>query len=377
MPHVVLQPTTYMENLLGPWTAPEVAEKDTFAYPTPNEVGMQWVATEDVAAFAVEAIRNPDVADANFEVCGPERLHGEDVAERFGAALGREVSFRPMPPEEFGGIIDKAFPGMGEAVTQGYRMAYENPRGVLDGRRCRTGVGEPTRSVDESGRVGTPQSEGIREKRGGRMRLAVFGASGRTGRPLVEQALAAGHEVTAFVRDLSKLSMSHERLTVVEGDVKEYAKVQDAITGADAVLSVLGHTKSSAKDVQTMGTENIVAAMEESSVRRLVSLTGAGVGDPEDEPKLFDRAITGLLKLLQKDMLEDAEGHARVIEKSGLDWTIVRGPMLTEGEKKGEYRVGYVGKNSGTKISRADVADFMLRQVADDTYLGQKPMVSY
>ena len=127
VPHVVLQPTAYMENFLGPWTAPEVAEKDTFAYPTPNEVGMQWVATEDVAAFQVEAIRNPGVADANFEVCGPERLHGEDIAERFGAALGREVSFRPMPPEEFGGIIDAAFPGMGEAAAQGYRMAYENP----------------------------------------------------------------------------------------------------------------------------------------------------------------------------------------------------------------------------------------------------------
>lgn len=209
------------------------------------------------------------------------------------------------------------------------------------------------------------------------MKLAVFGASGRTGRPLVEQALASGHEVTAFVRDPSKLGMEHERLTVVEGDVKDSEKVREAVEGADAVLSALGHTKSSAKDVQTVGTENIVAAMQESGVRRLVSLTGAGVGDPKDEPKLFDKAITTLLKLLQKDVLRDAEDHARVIEKSGLDWVIVRGPMLTEGEKKGEYRVGYVGKNSGTKISRADVADFMLQQAEDYTYLGQKPMVSY
>ena len=209
------------------------------------------------------------------------------------------------------------------------------------------------------------------------MKLTVFGASGRTGRPLVEQALAAGHEVTAFVRDPSKLGMDHERLTVVEGDVKEPAKVREAVEGADAVLGALGHTKSSAKDVQTVGTQNIVAAMKETGVRRLVSLTGAGVSDPKDEPKLFDKAITTLLKLLQKDVLEDGENHARVIEKSGLDWVIVRGPMLTEGEKKGEYRVGYVGKNSGTKISRSDVADFMLRQTHDDTYLGQKPMVSY
>ena len=101
------------------------------------------------------------------------------------------------------------------------------------------------------------------------------------------------------------------------------------------------------------------------------------MGDPKDEPKLFDKAITGLLKLLQKDVLEDAESHARIIENSGLDWVIVRGPMLTEGERKDEYRVGYVGKNSGARISRADVADFMLRQVNDDAYLGRKPMVSY
>jgi putative NADH-flavin reductase len=181
----------------------------------------------------------------------------------------------------------------------------------------------------------------------------------------------------AFVRDPSRLGVAHERLTVVEGDVKDPAKVREAVDGADAVLSALGHTKSSAKDVQTVGTKNIVAAMRESGVQRLVSLTGAGVSDPKDEPKLFDKAITTLLKLLQKDVLEDAEGHARVIEDSRLDWVIVRGPMLTEGERKGEYRVGYVGKNSGPRISRADVADFMLRQTEDDTHLGRKPMVSY
>lgn len=209
------------------------------------------------------------------------------------------------------------------------------------------------------------------------MRIIIFGASGRTGKPLVEQALAAGHEVAAFVRDPSKLGIDHGRLTVTEGNVKDPDRVREAISDADAVLSALGHTKTSAKDVQTVGTENILAAMKEAGVRRLVSLTGAGVSDPEDEPKLSDKAITTLLKLLQKDVLEDGENHAWAIEKSGLDWIIVRGPRLTEGEKKGEYRVGYVGKNSGTKISRADVADFMLRQLDNDKYIGQKPMISY
>ena len=127
VPYVVLQPTAYMENFLGPWTAPEIAEKGVFAYPTPNEVKMQWIATEDVARYVVEAMKHPDVADVNLKTTGPEKLDGEEVAERFGRALGREISFRAMPPKEFGEIIDRAFPGMGEPAAQGYEMAYQNP----------------------------------------------------------------------------------------------------------------------------------------------------------------------------------------------------------------------------------------------------------
>jgi putative NADH-flavin reductase len=209
------------------------------------------------------------------------------------------------------------------------------------------------------------------------VRVVIFGASGRTGRPLVEQALAAGHEVRALVRDPSKLPISHGRLAVVRGNVLDAAKVEETIAGTDAVLSALGQTKGSPKDVQTRGMENIVAAMKRHGVRRLVSLTGAGVRDPRDEPKLVDRAITFLLRRLQPDVLEDGVRHAEVIKASGLEWVIVRGPRLTEGPKKGEYRVGMVGKNSGIRISRADLADFMLKRTTDDAHLRRMPVVSY
>ncbi|CAA9477679.1 MAG: hypothetical protein AVDCRST_MAG05-1063 [uncultured Rubrobacteraceae bacterium] len=209
------------------------------------------------------------------------------------------------------------------------------------------------------------------------MRVAIFGASGRTGRPLLEQALAAGHEVRALVRDPSKLHVGHERLVVIRGDVLDAATVEETVAGTEAVLSALGQTKLSPKDVQTRGTENIVAAMEKHGVRRLVSLTGAGVRDERDEPKLVDRVITFLLRRLQPDVLEDGVRHAEVIKGSGLEWVIVRGPRLTEGPKKGEYRVGMVGKNSGTQISRADLAEFMLGQLTADTHLRQMPVVSY
>lgn len=210
------------------------------------------------------------------------------------------------------------------------------------------------------------------------MRVAVFGATGRTGRLVVERLLEEGHEVIAFVRDPSKILEGHdEKLRTVRGDVLDPAAVEEAVEGTDAVIVALGHTKTSTKDVQARGTQNIVAAMRRHGVRRLISLTGAGVRDPQDEPKVVDRAITGLLKLLQRDVLEDAERHAEIIRNSGLDWTLVRAPRLVDGERTGEYRAGYIGKDSGTRISRADVADFMVRQLTDDTYLRRAPVVSY
>ncbi len=155
------------------------------------------------------------------------------------------------------------------------------------------------------------------------------------------------------------------------------SKVDETVAGQDAVLLALGHTKTSPGNMQTVGTRNIVDAMKRHGVRRLVSLTGAGVRAPEDRPKLVDRLIVTLLKLMQRDVLQDAERHAEIIKKSGLDWVIVRAPRLNDGERTGRYRVGYVGKDSGTKISRADVAAFMLEQTSSDDYLHNMPMVSY
>lgn len=209
------------------------------------------------------------------------------------------------------------------------------------------------------------------------MKLAIFGASGRTGRPLVEQALAAGHEVTALVRTPASFPIKHERLHVIQGSVEDAAKVDETVTGANAVLSVLGHTKTSNKDILTVGTRNIVQAMQQHGVRRLINLTGAGVRDPQDQPKFVDNVFGFLLKRLQPDLLRDSHNQTKLIQNSDLDWTVVRGPRLTEGPRTGKYRVGYVGKNSGTQASRADIAEFMLKQVTDNTYVHQLPVVSY
>lgn len=143
------------------------------------------------------------------------------------------------------------------------------------------------------------------------------------------------------------------------------------------MVSALGHAKGTPDDVQTRGTENIVRAMKEHGVGRLVSLTGAGVRAEGDEPKLVDKVFAFLLGTLQRGVLEDAKNHVGVVRESGLEWVIVRGPRLTEGEKRGGYRVGLVGKNSGTRISRADLAEFMLDQLTSNDHVRRMPVVSY
>ncbi len=219
------------------------------------------------------------------------------------------------------------------------------------------------------------------------MKLAIFGASGRTGIPLVQQALDEGHEVVAFVRSPEKLTeqlassyANHAQLHVVQGDAMNANDVERAIANngqpVDAVLSGLGHAKGSPPNVQTVATGHMVSAMEQHGVERLISLSGAGVPDPKDKPKLIDHLFRFLINTLQKDVIEDAKAHAKLLEAHpNLQWTVVRGPRLTEGPKTGDYKVGMVGE-IGTQAARGNVADFMLQLAKNDRYVHEMPAMS-
>ncbi|HZA17485.1 MAG TPA: SDR family oxidoreductase [Pseudonocardiaceae bacterium] len=206
--------------------------------------------------------------------------------------------------------------------------------------------------------------------------IAVFGATGKTGRLVVERALAAGHEVRALVRDPAKLTATGERLTVVKGDVLDAAAVGETVRDAEVVLSLFGHVPGSPKTLQTDGTQLIVDAMHRHGVKRIISLSGGGLRDAQDRPKLSDHIIRFLLKTMAGHVLADAEHHLEVLQASGLDWTVVRAPRLLDTPATGSYRVGSVGVEASTKISRADFADFILTQVDDRSYIRQLPFVS-
>lgn len=208
------------------------------------------------------------------------------------------------------------------------------------------------------------------------MRLAVLGATGKTGILLVEQALAAGHDVAALVRTPSRMSVQHPRLKLVQGDAMEAGKVAQTITGADAVLNALGHVKGSPENLQTVVIGHVIDAMRQQGIRRLVTLTGGGVRHPKDQPKFVDHIFKFLLSMLAGKVLADGERYIEMVRKSGLDYVVVRAPRLYDGPHTGNYKAGYVGKESGTKLSRANLAEFMLQQVTDKRWLCDMPIVT-
>ncbi len=209
-------------------------------------------------------------------------------------------------------------------------------------------------------------------------RIALLGATGQTGKEFLRVALAAGYRVKALVRTPAKLKIQHENLEVMQGDVLNAADVRVLTENTDVVVSLFGHVKGSPAGLQTDGTRNIVSAMQQENINKIISLSGGGLPYPEkDEPKFADKAIRFIMKIAVPKILNDAINHHKVLKESGLDWIIVRAPRLTNDPRKGTYRVGWVGVNASTKISRADLADFILTQIEDDTFVRQMPFVSY
>lgn len=209
------------------------------------------------------------------------------------------------------------------------------------------------------------------------MKLIIFGATGGTGRHLVDQALDLGHSVTAFVRDRRRLGTSHDNLHIVEGDILAPAAVERAVAGHDGVLCALGMPLMNADKLRTAGTRNIVCAMENAGVERIVCLSSMGVGDSREFLPLHYRAV--ILPLLLRRVVADHSGQERLLRDSSLDWTIVRPGNLTDGPVTDESRHDVAAPSGSIKIkvSRADVAAFMLKQVNDNGYSRQAPYLTY
>lgn len=209
------------------------------------------------------------------------------------------------------------------------------------------------------------------------MKLLVVGASHGIGLEIVKQGVSAGHNISAMARSPESISLSSETLRIIKGDILDKNAVEEAVKGQDAVCISVG-SKPTLKQVSVFseGTINVIKAMKKHSCKVLLCITGIGAGDSRGHGGfLYDKVVNPLL--LGK-MYADKDRQERIVRNSGLEWTIVRPGFLTNGPKTGQYQV--LSDMSGVrskKISRADVADFILREAVQREYRGGTVLITY
>jgi len=211
-----------------------------------------------------------------------------------------------------------------------------------------------------------------------KMKLIIFGSTGGTGLQVVTQALKMGHHVTAFARNPEKMKITHNKLQKFQGDVLNYPDVEQAMPGQDVVLCSLGLPAIMDKSqLRANGTKNIIRTMEKAGVKRLICQSSNGVGDTRNTLPFFMKYI--IAPFVLRRVFADHEIQEKLVKESQLDWIIVRPTALTNGKKTEDYQQGITlnNKTATFKISRADVADFMLQQLVDNHYLHKTPSISY
>ena len=209
------------------------------------------------------------------------------------------------------------------------------------------------------------------------MKLVIFGSTGSVGSQVVEQAIEQGHTITAFVRNPDKLNVQHPNLNIFTGDVMNPAAVERAVIGHEAAICILGSGKKLSGNVRSQGTKNVIQALEKAGIKRFICQSTLGAGDSWDNLDFYWKYI--MFGFILRKVFADHQIQEEYVRQSDLDWTIIRPAAFIEGSRTGKYRHGFSAsdRTSSLTISRPDVADFILKQLSDTTYLGKAASLSY
>ena len=207
------------------------------------------------------------------------------------------------------------------------------------------------------------------------MRLLVIGATGGTGKQIVSQALQAGHDVTVFARDRTRAGADQPRLRVILGDVHDGPALAEAIRGHDVVISALGRGYSfNSEQLMRRAVPVLIGSMKSAGVRRLVFTSAMGVDDSFAGAPIMAKVF---FSTLLRGIYADKAIGDRLIEESGLEWTIVRPTKLTDGPLTATYRSSeHLAMSGMPSISRADTAHFILQAAADARTVGKKVLIT-
>lgn len=209
--------------------------------------------------------------------------------------------------------------------------------------------------------------------------IALFGATGSTGKHIIEEALKQGYSLSIYTRDAKKLESFADRVEIVVGDLSNQDAIAKCINGADVVISALGPNglKVQGDKPVMRGLTNIIAAMKHAGVHRLIQISTAAYRDPKDKFAFKAHAFALLFKVIARKGFEDIKATGELIANSDLDWTLVRIPNLKDGPSDGNVTVGWYGKtNLGTKLSRGNLAKFLVNQIVDKAFVRAAPAIA-
>lgn len=208
--------------------------------------------------------------------------------------------------------------------------------------------------------------------------IALFGAATGTGLQFINIALEEGYRIRALVHDPLKIKIKHTNLILIKGDASNAEDVKKTMKGARVVVSLLCHLSGTFEWMQSEGTRNIVKIMKRYNITRLITTSGGGLILPKvDKPRFSHYAMNIFLKIAAPKIYFDAVKHREIIVKSGLEWVIVRRPIITDEPEKGYYKTGYINDFSTLKIGREDLANFLVRQIENNEFIKQMPYISY
>jgi nucleoside-diphosphate-sugar epimerase len=205
------------------------------------------------------------------------------------------------------------------------------------------------------------------------MNVVVFGAGGKTGSLVVERAVAAGHLVTLFLRE-APTQLKNPSVRFVTGDAGDLAAVRKAISGQDAVIDTIGgKTPYKDTEIERNAARNIITAMQEESVRRLIVISMMGIGESSGQAPFWYEHL--LMPTFLRGSTKDKIAMEASVQASGLDFVIARPPILTDDAATGSVTIVPAG-SKGHKITRGDLAQFLVDQITGTQYLGQAVVIA-
>lgn len=208
------------------------------------------------------------------------------------------------------------------------------------------------------------------------MNVLIFGATGKTGRFLISEGLKEGYRITAFIRNINGLTIKDNNLLLFQGSILNSKDIKEAMVGQDVVICVLGNKTSSAlwksNTVISDGVRNIISEMKIQSVKRFLFVSSFGVVEEIFLPEKL------VIRTVLKNIFAEIPKQEELVRHSGLDWTVVRPARLVDSRRTGKYKIGNILPiHLFSKISRADVADFLLKIIKDPNYIGRTVTISY